>query len=331
MDRLLSALVAIVGGVGAIVIYFYGSNLLLDFAIRDARTAAGDFVSRERVREQIRPWLFIGPAILILTVYIVYPAVQTAIFTFVDREGEVFVGFDNYARAGRDPLFWQAVQNNSLWLIVVPSLSTVFGLLIAVLADRIAWGNIAKSLIFMPMAISFVGASVIWKFVYELDPRIGLLNAVLGFLKIDPVNVLRLEFWNSFFLMIILVWVQTGFAMVLLGAALRGVPEESLEAARIDGANEIAVFFRIMVPQILSTIFVVWTTISITVLKVFDIVAGMTNGTLGTQVMANYMYDNLFKAFDTGYSSLLAFVLMIAVVPIMVLNIRRFQQEDSRR
>jgi alpha-glucoside transport system permease protein len=223
------------------------------------------------------------------------------------------------------------VRNNLLWLIIVPAFSTAFGLLIAVLADRVRWGNIAKSLIFMPMAISFVGASVIWKFIYTLNPNIGLANAILVGLGGQPVDVLQIPFWNNFFLMVILIWIQTGFAMVLLSAALRGVPEETLEAASIDGANGIQKFFLIMVPQIMGTIFVVWTTIVITVLKIFDIVLAMTNGNWNTQVMANYMFDQMFRAFDNGYASFLALIIMVAVIPIMYINIRRFQREEANR
>ena len=277
------------------------------------------------------PGLFIAPALTILGLYLVYPAIQTLILSFYDSDGDIFVGLKNYTRALGDSRFLESVRNNILWLLFVPSFSVIFGLMIAVLADRVSWGNIAKSLIFMPMAISFVGASVIWKFVYAINPDIGLLNALYTSFGNEPIDVLQIPFWNSFFLMVILVWIQTGFAMVLLSAALRGVPEETLEAARIDGANEVQTFFRIMVPQIMGTIFVVWTTIIITVLKVFDIVLAMTNGNWDTQVMANFMFDQMFRAFDTGYASFLALIIMVAVVPIMVINIRRMNREEALR
>lgn len=331
MERLLNALVAIVFGVGVMALYFYGSNWLLDRLLPDRGIIDGVFQSREKQRERIRPWLFVGPALVILGVYLVYPALQTLFLSFFDSDGEVFVGLANYGRALGDSRFVESIRNNILWLIVVPSFSVVFGLVIAVLADRVSWGNVAKSLIFMPMAISFVGASVIWKFVYAINPDIGLLNALYTGGGNEAVDVMQIPFWNSFFLMVILVWIQTGFAMVLLSAALRGVPEETLEAARIDGANEVQTFFRIMVPQIMGTIFVVWTTIVITVLKVFDIVLAMTNGNWNTQVMANLMFDQMFRAFDTGYASFLALVIMVAVVPIMAVNIRRMNREEAMR
>ncbi|MCY3946105.1 MAG: sugar ABC transporter permease [Anaerolineaceae bacterium] len=331
MERLINAIVAIVFGVGLMLLYFYGSNWLLDRLLPDRGIVDGVFQSREKQRERIRPWLFVAPALVILGIYLVYPALQTLYLSFFDSDGEAFVGLANYGRAIGDSRFLESIRNNLLWLIVVPSFSVVFGLLIAVLADRVSWGNIAKSLIFMPMAISFVGASVIWKFVYAINPDIGFLNAIYTSGGNQAVDVLQIPFWNSFFLMVILVWIQTGFAMVLLSAALRGVPEETLEAARIDGANEVQTFFRIMVPQIMGTIFVVWTTIVITVLKVFDIVLAMTNGNWNTQVMANLMFDQMFRAFDTGYASFLALVIMVAVVPIMVVNIRRMNREEAMR
>ena len=223
-----------------------------------------------------------------------------------------------------------------LWLIVVPTLSTFFGLIIATMTDRIWWGNIAKTLIFMPMAISFIGASIIWKFIYEYrsggDEQIGLLNALVVFFGGEPQTWIQIPFWNNFFLMVILVWIQTGFAMVILSAALRGIPDETIEAAVLDGASGLQIFFRIMVPQIWGTIAVVWTTITILVLKVFDIVLAMTNGQWGTQVLANQMFSWLFQGGgDYGRSAVIALVIMILVVPIMVWNIKNANAEMEGR
>ena len=223
-----------------------------------------------------------------------------------------------------------------LWLIVVPAAATLFGLIIAAMTDRIWWGNIAKSLIFMPMAISFVGASVIFKLVYDTRPageeQIGILNAIVTGMGFPPQAWVTLPFWNNFFLMAILIWIQTGFAMVILSAALRGVPTDTIEAARIDGATELQIFFEVMIPQVMSTILVVWTTITITVLKVFDIVMAMTGGQWDTSVLANLMYDWMFRGGgDYGRSSTLAMVLMLAVVPVMAFNIRRFRAEEAQR
>lgn len=337
MEQILNALLAIVLGVGALVFYYFGTNWLLDTLLADNVAPDGRvLVSRDRLREGIRPWLFVLPALLLLSIYLVYPALQTLISSLYDKNGVNFVGLANYEWAINDAGFIESIGNNLLWLLFVPSVSTVLGLVIAVLADGVRWGAFAKSLIFMPMAISFVGASIIWKFVYDFRPegvqQIGILNAVVVALGGTPQAWIALPTWNNFFLMIILVWIQTGFAMVLLSAALRGVPEESLEAARIDGANEIQIFLLIMVPQIMGTILVVWTTITITVLKVFDIVQAMTNGQWNTQVLANLMYDWMFRGGgDFGRGSTIASVIMVAVIPIMVWNIYRFQQEEKYR
>ena len=281
----------------------------------------------------IRPWLFLFPALFALGLYLAYPVVETLRLSLTDRsQGGAFVGFANYSQMFGEPKFWEAMRNNMLWLIVVPAFSTAFGLLAAQLTDRISWGNIAKSLIFRPMAISFVGAAVIWKLVYDTRPvdqdQIGVLNALyLWFGGDQPQTWLTIPFWNNFFLMAVLVWIQTGFAMVILSAALRGIPEETIEAAIVDGANPFQIFFKIKIPQIAGTIVVVWTTITIVVLKVFDIVFAMTNGQWETQVLANYMYDKLFRANDWGVGSASAMIIMLLVTPILVWNVYNARKE----
>lgn len=337
MDQLAQALLAIIVGVGALLVYYFGTNWILDTALADRMTPQGVVMTgRSRLREAIRPWLFVGPAIFLLGLFLVYPAIQTVIMSFFNATSSNFVGLRNYQWAFNDGEFLQAVGNNILWLLFVPFVSTALGLIIAVLADNVRWGTIAKSLIFMPMAISFVGASVIWKFVYDYRgpgaTQIGVVNALVTHLGGQPQAWLTISFWNNFFLMVILVWIQTGFAMVLLAAALRGVPDETIEAARIDGAGEVAIFFRIMIPQIMGTILVVWTTITIVVLKVFDIVLAMTNGQWDTEVLANLMYDWMFRGGgDFGRGSMLATILMIGVIPIMIWNIRNFRKEETNR
>jgi len=355
----------------------------------------------------VRPWLFLAPAVLALGLYLAYPVFATFWLSLNRNEaGElVFVGLDNYRAMFAEAKFWESMQNNMLWLIVVPAMSTAFGLLAAQLTDRISWGNIAKSLIFMPMAISFVGASVIWKLVYDTreagQTQTGLLNAIwlqfdggiwsvlllrllpallllgfaaaLGWVVLGQIREmsrggvwqrlfrglgilvgaaltviavlwalgaataqlpygapqfwLQIPFWNNFFLMAVLVWLQTGFAMVILSAALRGVPDDTIEAAIIDGANPFQIFFKVKVPQIMGTIVVVWTTITITVLKVFDIVRAMTGGQQETQVLANYMYDKLFIAVDWGVGSASAMVILLLVTPILVWNVYNARKE----
>ena len=333
--QVFGALVAIVLGVGLSVAYFAGTNWLLDTGLKDTRRN-GQLVIREHGREAIRPWLFVAPAIFLLGVYLVYPVYETLRLSFFDRTGNVFTGLGNYIWAFRDPEFLNSIRNNVLWLVIVPAFSTAFGLVVAALADRVRWGTFAKTLIFLPMAISFVGASVIWKFVYDFRgpdvTQIGILNAIVVWLGGEPQAWITVPFWNNFFLMAILIWIQTPFAMVILSAALRGIPEETIEAARIDGASELMIFFKIMIPQMMTTILVVWTTITIIVLKVFDIVLAMTNGQWNTEVLANLMFDWMFRGGgDFGRGSTIALIIMIAVIPIMVSNIRRFQKEEGMR
>lgn len=337
MHPALLGLITIVLGVGGCVGYFWLSNFVLDrFIFPPTGTNAGRNINRANI---IRPWLFLFPALFALSIYLAYPVIETIRLSLTERVTQAdgsttydFVGLANYAQMMNEPKFWEALRNNMLWLIVVPALSTAFGLLAAQLTDRIWWGSIAKSLIFMPMAISFVGAAVIWKLVYDARPpgteQIGILNAIyVWFSGNEPQQWLTVPFWNSFLLMIVLVWIQTGFAMVILSAALRGIPEETVEAAIVDGANPFQIFFKIKVPQIMGTIVVVWTTITIVVLKVFDIVFAMTNGQWETQVLANYMYDKLFRANDWGVGSASAMVIMLLVTPILVWNVYNARKE----
>ncbi|WP_370199006.1 carbohydrate ABC transporter permease [Roseibium sp.] len=404
----LLGLFTIVVGVGACLAYFFFSNVFLDKVLFPARGPnAGKNINRANM---IRPWLFLFPALFALTLYLAYPVFETLRLSLTDRsQGGAFVGLANYRQMMNEAKFWEAVRNNMLWLIVVPAASTAFGLLVAQLTDRIRWGNFAKSLIFMPMAISFVGASVIFKLIYDTraadQNQIGVLNAIwlkfdggigsVVFLQLlptllllafavvvayvawtfvrgivargedksiwllplrllvavggiwliwislnsalgvwiaevpygEPQTWLTLPLWNNFFLMVVLIWIQTGFAMVILSAALRGIPEETVEAAIVDGANPFQIFFKIKVPQIMGTIVVVWTTITLTVLKVFDIVFAMTNGQWATLVLANYMYDKLFRANDWGVGSASAIIIMLLVTPILVWNVYNARKE----
>jgi alpha-glucoside transport system permease protein len=333
MHPALQGIITIILGVGGCVAYFYFSNQFLDKVLFPPR---GPNAGRNiNMANMIRPWLFLMPAMLALGLYLAYPVVETLRLSLSERipgGGSKFVGLDNYAQMFSEPKFWEALRNNMMWLFIVPAFSTSFGLLAAQLTDRIGWGNIAKSLIFMPMAISFVGAAVIWKLVYDTRPidqdQIGVLNALyLFFGGTAPKTWLTIPIWNSIFLMAVLVWIQTGFAMVILSAALRGIPEETIEAAIVDGANPFQVFFRIKMPQITGTIVVVWTTITIVVLKVFDIVFAMTNGQWQTQVLANYMFDKMFRANDWGVGSASAMIIMLLVSPILVWNVRNARKE----
>ncbi|MBZ0300366.1 MAG: sugar ABC transporter permease [Anaerolineae bacterium] len=338
MERLAVTLGAIAVGVGGILLYFYAANGLLDVLLADRIASDGRLdrvYNRARLRERIRPWLFVGPALILLTLYLIYPAIQTVILSFYDERSRLFVGLRNYQWALEDFGFRISIRNNLGWLLIVPFTSTALGLLIAALADRVKWESAAKSLIFMPMAISFVGASVIWKFMYAFRPvqfpQIGTLNAIVVGLGGQPLTWYTEPPWNNLALMVILIWIQAGFAMVLLSAAMKGVPEELVEAARIDGASEIQVFFRILLPQIVGAITVVMTTILIAVLNTFDIVYTMTNGQFQTEVLANYMYRWMFRNFDSGRGSMIAVTIMLAVTPLLIWNIIRFRREETER
>ncbi|NBX21212.1 MAG: sugar ABC transporter permease [Betaproteobacteria bacterium] len=332
-DQVIQTISAVLVSIAFCLLYFAGSNFVLDKIIH---LPIGSKHGREMLRTNVRPWLFIAPALLLLGTYLVYPLFETFRLSFYDATGEQFVGLANFRWVFADQNFLLTIRNNFMWLLVVPAAATALGLVVAVLADRVWWGGFAKSMVFMPMAISFVGASVIWKFVYDFRgpeaDQIGILNAIVMGMGFQPQAWVTIPFWNNFFLMAILIWIQTGFAMVILSAALRGVPNETIEAARIDGASELQIFFEIMVPQVMSTILVVWTTITITVLKVFDIVMAMTGGQWDTSVLGNLMYDWMFRGGgDYGRSSTLAMVLMFAVVPVMAFNIRRFRTEEAQR
>lgn len=337
MNEILNATVIVTIGVGAMMLYYFGTNWLLETVFADRFDAEGRVtLSMTNFRARVRPWLFIFPALIFLTIYLLYPALATFYFSFFDATSENFIGLDNYEWAIGNAGFQQAVLNNVLWIVVVPFSSTAIGLLVAVLADRVRWESIAKSFIFMPMAISFVGASIIWNFVYDANAagtnQIGILNAIITSFGADPIVWLNRIPINNFLLMVILIWIQTGFAMVILSSALKAVPEETLEAARIDGANEIQIFFRVMIPQIATTITVVMTTILITTLKVFDIVQVMTNGQSDTEVLGNFMYRWMFRGTgDDGKAAVIALTIMVATIPFLIWNIRRFYRQEQLR
>ena len=317
-NKVLIAIVALIVGVAGVwALYLITDNLV-------SLLPTG-------IKEIVRPFVFVGPALVILGLYLVYPLVRTLYLSFFGSRGEDFIGLQNYIFAFTNPDMLIALRNNVLWLIFVTGLVVSFGLVIAVMVDRIGrWESPVKSLIFLPMAISAVGASVIWKFVYSFQPaprpQIGLLNSIVTALGGDPQGWLILKPWNNFFLMIIMVWILTGFAMVVISAAVKSVPAELLEAARIDGANEIAIFFRVIIPYIRGTLITITTTVLIMVLKVFDIVYVMTSGQNDTEVIANRMFREMFTFRNFGRGSALAVVLLLAVIPVMIYNIRSLER-----
>ena len=294
--------------------------------------------SRASVKWQgwLRYGVFLGPALLLLLVGLIYPALRTIWMSFMDKRSESFIGFDNYIWAFTIPEIQIVLRNTVLWVIFVPIVSTLIGLAIAYMTDRMKRAAIVKSLIFMPMAISFVGASVIWGFMYNFEPNedkveIGLLNAILRGVGIEPRNFLLEAPGNTFFLIAVLIWIQTGFAMVILSAAMKNVPDEIVEAAMLDGASNWRRFIRVTLPMIRGTVVVVLTTITIGTLKVFDIVRTMTGGNFQTNVIANEMYAQSFRQLNYGQGSALAVILFLGVVPIIWYNVRQLRLERTER
>jgi alpha-glucoside transport system permease protein len=262
--------------------------------------------------------------------------VRTFWLSLHDRDGAQFVGLANYAAIFTERLMREAFRNNLMWIVFGATLTVAFGLLIAVLADRSKADRLAKSFIFLPMAISFVGAGVIWNFIYEVRPvdvpQIGLLNAIVVGLGGQPQDWPRWAAvipWNNLFLIVIVIWLQAGFAMVLFSAALKGIPGELIEAGRVDGANEVQIFLRIMIPYIMGTIITVSTTVVIFTLKIFDVVWVMTGGQVSTEVIATQFYRQSFVARNSGFGSAIAFILLIAVIPVMIYNLRSFREREA--
>lgn len=300
-----------------------------------------------RIMQQgyVVPWLYILPALLMIVLFIVYPTINTVLLSFRDRAGERSASvacvagepcwgmFENYRYALTNSEMITALRNNALWLLLMVPATVALGLLIAVLTDRVSYESLAKSVIFMPMAISFIGAGVIWRFVYAIETgggeQVGLLNAILVGAGLKPVPWLTTAGINNLALMLVGVWLWAGFCMTILSAALKGLPTEVLEAARVDGASEWQVFWRIMIPMILPTITVVTTTMVIIILKIFDIVFVMTGGNYGTEVIANRMFKLIVT--DTGRSMAIAVLLLILTIPVMIYNVHRFREQEAMR
>lgn len=328
VSKLLQALIAIVLGVVGIWVLFYAGNTIIE-ALPGKAT------------EYLRPYLFVLPAVAVVGVYLIYPTVGTVAKSFTDvpeGEGALF----NYSQAFTDPEMLIVLRNNLMWILIVPIVSVVIGLVFAGLVDRIKLESLSKSFVFLPLAISFVGAAVIWQFIYAWkppgQPQIGILNALWvwagGFLvdwgilaEVEPIPWLQVMPLNNFALMVIMIWLQVGFAMVVLSAAIKGVPTEMTEAARIDGASERQIFFRITIPSIRGALLVVYTTIAIAVLKVFDLIFVTTGGNLDTSVIAVEMYQQMFRFRNLGFAATLAVILLVAVIPIMVVNLRNLRKQ----
>ncbi len=320
VSPLITAALAIAWGVGGMILLFI---------------TAYHFVERlpEPWPARLEPWVFVGPALIMLIWTLALPALRTFVLSLQDANSINFVGLQNYTGVFSDPGMLTVFRNNLLWMLFGTSLTVSFGLLVAVLADRSRFETLAKALIFLPMAISFVGAGVIWNFVYAVKPadaaQIGLINSIVVALGGQPQAwTAFFQPWNNFFLIAIVIWLQTGYSMVLFSAAIKGIPSEMLEAARVDGANEVQIFFSIMIPYIMGTIVTVSTTIVIFTLKIFDVVIVMTGGQYGTSVIATEFYRQYFTYNNNGYGSAIATILLIAVMPVMGYNLRRFAQQE---
>jgi alpha-glucoside transport system permease protein len=326
MIRVINALLAIVGGVGGALLLYFLLNKLVESL-------------PQQWEERLKPYVFIGPAVLMIGLFLIYPAVRTIILSFANNTSTAWVGLENYTDLLTSRDFQITLVNSVLWTAIVPTFVVALGLGIATLADRLGpqAEKLTKSAIFLPMAISGVGAATIWRFIYETRPagetQIGLQNAIWTAFGFDPVAWLQVDTlrFNSFLLMIILIWAQVGFSMVLLSAAVKGVPVDTLEAARIDGANERQIFFRVTVPQIWSTVITVFITVLISVMKTFDIVYVMTNGNFNTDIIAVRFFNELFRNGDNGRAAAIVVMLMIAVLPVIVYQVRQFRAQEAAR
>ena len=317
MDTLLTAIIVVIG-VPAVVC---GYIIATEYVIRGFSGPA---------KTRIRPWLWVLPAFLFLTIFLIYPTIRTFINSLFDRNGE-FIGIGNYADLFARGEFYQVLLNNALWLVLFTGIVVILGLVIAVLADRVRYETLAKAVIFIPMAISFVAAGVIWSFMYHINPNIGTVNAAITAVGLEPQAFIQEWPRNTIMLIIVGIWMWVGFAMVILSAGLKGISTELLEAARIDGATELQVFFRIILPLLAPTIAVVATTVVITALKTFDIIYVMTGGLYDTSVIGFEFYREQFTNRDPGAAAAVAIILLIAIVPIMLVNIRRFQVQEAQR
>lgn len=326
-NDILIGLLGLVLGIGGSVVFFWFLNLAVEGL-------------PSRMSQGLIPYAFLLPGLSLIALMLIYPTAQTVIYSFANNDSTGWVGLRNYQAIFSSGSFWQALLNNLLWVLVVPAITVAFGLAVAVLADKLSpqGEKASKSLVFLPMAISFVGASTIWlTLIYAYDrpgtTQTGLLNAAVVALGGEPqtwlqIDTLRL---NSLLMMVILIWLQTGFAMVLLSSAIKAVPEDTVEAGRIDGASEIRIFWQIIFPQVRGTVIAVFITILIVVLKVFDIVYVMTNGRSNTDVIANLFFRKLFNEQKAGEASAVVVVLLILVLPVLIFQVQSFKRQEEGR
>lgn len=325
-SRIVVGAVALAAGVGGAALFFLFLNMFVEGL-------------PPRASRGVMPYAYVIPALGFIGLMLIYPTIQTIHYSFANADSDAYVGLDNYRDIFTDDDFLSSIFNNLLWLIVVPAITVAFGVIVAVLGDKLGptAEKVAKSTIFAPMAISFVGASAIWGLIYAYNSpganQTGLLNAIWTTLGGEPQTWLQTSDFrlNSFLLMVILIWLQVGFAMILLSSAIKGVPEDTLEAARIDGASEWQIFWRVVIPQIKGTMITVFITVTILVLKVFDIVYVTTNGRFDSNVIANLFFNELFTNREAGVASAIVVILLIAVTPILVYQVRHFRAEEANR
>ncbi len=320
LSQIPTTLIAIIWGVLSVVLIFYSFNLLAQlFPLK--------------TYNKIVPYIFIAPAVLIMGWYLLLPTVRSFLLSFMDKTTTKFVWFDNYKFLFTDRSMLVSIRNTLIWLVCGTAFSVIIGLAVAILADRSYIEKYAKTFVFLPMSISLVGAGVIFKFMYAAKfggaEQIGLLNAIVVFCGGEPQNWLGKAPWNNFFLIAIFVWLQTGFAMVVLSAALKAVPEEMIEAARIDGAGEFRILMTIVIPNIRASIISVSTTILLAALKCFDIVYSMTNGMFGTEVLASQQYKQMFTFQHYGRGSAIAILILIGVSPVIYYNLKEFRNREA--
>jgi alpha-glucoside transport system permease protein len=324
LAKTLTALITVAAGIGAALLLFFVLNWI-------SERLPGAWEDR------VKPYLYILPAAFAIVVYLVYPAILTVINSFKDNFSRNWVGVANYRSLFGSSAFRGTLLNTLLWVLLVPAACVVMGLAVAVLADRLSPSGekAAKTVIFLPMAVSLVGAATVWRFIYDSEPKgstqIGLLNAILSIFHRGPVAWLETSTFhlNSLMLMVVLLWATVGFSMVLLSAAVKGVPVDTLEAARIDGASERQIFARVVIPQIRGTIVTVFITVVITVMKVFDVVYVTTGGSFNTDVLGNQFWTQISTFFNYGAASAIVVILFIAVIPVMWYQVKHFRSEEA--
>jgi alpha-glucoside transport system permease protein len=324
--KILNTILTVVAGIGVALVLYWILNKL-------AELLPG------RWEDRLKPYLYILPAVAAICLYVLYPGIQTIVYSFANAQSTQFVGLENYTKLLSSSGFQQTLLTTLVWIIVAPLAAVLIGLLIATLVDKLkpTGEKTAKTIIFFPMAISAVGAGTVWRLVYAYapagQPQVGIQNAVVTALGFDPVAWLatRTFYLNTLLLIVMFLWLQVGFSMVLLSSAIKGVPTETVEAGRVDGASERQIFRRIVIPQIMPTVVTVYVTVLIGVMKLFDVVYVMTNGNFNTNVLATEFFNQLFTNFNNGYAAAIVIMLMIAIIPVMIFQVRQFRLEEATR